>query len=409
MSAISGTSQPIVCDTFTWLPPELQAKILIRCFDRDKRSVGLTCRTFANLVFGSVTDSHATSILWGHKLEKLKARVNWGISQNPKTVPEVFHLLNAPVNLFRGCKQPQYGCFKDLDKIEFEVKKDFADADLDSRKKILERFKSQEEITAEMEPMLYGATMSDDERGQLAKQVFVLARSKDGSGLLHVAVGTGIIPVIKALLEAGVSIDQRRFWCGEHQETPLYRAVSVSLEVTKLLVEQYGADVNAKTSDGITVLMEAAVGEVEIVRYLHENGARLDERSKENACALCYATQKKGDNLEIIQYLLKHMDHPVAALIALLDGNKQREVEILLNAGIILDAKSINRPDSYGRTVLMAAAKNPNAAPLVERLLTNGAAETINAIDNKGATALLDARNAEIRQLLIKHGASANV
>jgi len=57
-----------------------------------------------------------------------------------------------------------------------------------------------------------------------------------------------------------------------------WRPISERLEVIKLLVEEYGLDVNNYDNYGLTPLMMAAnLGEIEIIRYLIDQGARLDD------------------------------------------------------------------------------------------------------------------------------------
>ena len=57
-----------------------------------------------------------------------------------------------------------------------------------------------------------------------------------------------------------------------------WRPIGERLEVIKLLVEEYGLDVNNYDNYGLTPLMMAAnLGDVEVIKYLIEKGARLDD------------------------------------------------------------------------------------------------------------------------------------
>ncbi len=57
-----------------------------------------------------------------------------------------------------------------------------------------------------------------------------------------------------------------------------WRPISERLEVIKLLVEEHGLDVNNYDNYGLTPLMMAAnLGDVEVIKYLIEKGARLDD------------------------------------------------------------------------------------------------------------------------------------
>jgi len=96
-------------------------------------------------------------------------------------------------------------------------------------------------------------------------------------------------------------------------------------DVVKLLIDK-GADVNAKTNDGDTALMWAAIsGEVDIVKMLLEKGADVNAKNNHGDTALIFAAAQ--GNVDI--------------------------VKILLDAGADISAKN-----EHGETALMLAQRN---------------------------------------------------
>lgn len=123
------------------------------------------------------------------------------------------------------------------------------------------------------------------EKGHLEIVRLLLAAGADAnlpgqyeSRALHRAASTGSLDLVKALLDAGadVNVAYDREW-GEGFEgwTPLMEAAeSGSLEIVRALV-QAGADVNAKTRNGYTALLLAALEqEREIAAALQAAGAK---------------------------------------------------------------------------------------------------------------------------------------
>lgn len=88
---------------------------------------------------------------------------------------------------------------------------------------------------------------------------------------LHVAARTNYAPVLKILIDSGkVSVDVRNKW----GDTPLHSAVKEgNVNATQTLVDAK-ADINARNSDGMTVLgMAKASNKEDFVNFLAGNGA----------------------------------------------------------------------------------------------------------------------------------------
>lgn len=80
-------------------------------------------------------------------------------------------------------------------------------------------------------------------------------KSKENESVLSLAAGSGFI-------------------MGYHK----WRPITERLELIKILVDDYGLDVNEYDNYGLTPLMMAAnLGDVEVIKYLIEKGARLDD------------------------------------------------------------------------------------------------------------------------------------
>ncbi|XP_069139595.1 protein fem-1 homolog C-like [Argopecten irradians] len=111
------------------------------------------------------------------------------------------------------------------------------------------------------------------------------------------------------LMECNPDIELRGFYqiCKENFKewvTPLWVAVSEEhLSLVKLLVS-YGADVNSTTSTNSTAVRCACYcGNLDIVKYLVENGADIHKRNVYGGTCLINAT--KG-SLELCQFLISH-------------------------------------------------------------------------------------------------------
>ncbi|KAI5889899.1 ankyrin, partial [Schizophyllum commune H4-8] len=104
--------------------------------------------------------------------------------------------------------------------------------------------------------------------------------------------------IVRLLLDKGAHVDE----CGENKESALRIAVSSgSLRVFHLLLER-GASTAAK--DRYTLLMLAArSGHEDIVRFLLDTGAHIEERDGNGSTALHYAAHQ--GHLGVISILIE--------------------------------------------------------------------------------------------------------
>ena len=168
-----------------------------------------------------------------------------------------------------------------------------------------------------------------------------------------------------------------------------------------------GIDVNASEREGITALMEAAMGNPnpEMVKFLLTSGARSDMVSKYGASALFYAAQY--NNSEVVKLLLaeaeKNAGQPVAAelLRRAACNTDSGVIKLFLERNI-----AVNSTDDLGRTPLYFAARF-STPETVKMLLAAGA--DVNICDKYGFSALMAAAeinvSPEIIKLLVAAGA----
>jgi ankyrin repeat protein len=169
-------------------------------------------------------------------------------------------------------------------------------------------------------------------------------------------------------------------------------------------------DVNAKNSDGDTILMDAAYrGKLDVCEILIDIGADVNIKDNRGLSVLMNAVA--NDQIETVSFLIKNganinakADYGGAALGFAVFKNNIKITSILINNGA-----DVNEMDKYGVTPLWLASGNGNIT-IAKLLIDNGA--DINAkrtID--GRTALVHAMSnskLEIAKLLIDHGADVN-
>lgn len=179
-------------------------------------------------------------------------------------------------------------------------------------------------------------------------------------------------------------------------------------EIIALLIEK-GADVNAKDSNGSTALIMAAEkGHKEVIALLIEQGADVNVRGKYGWPALFVAARK--DHKEVIALLIEkgadinvRDDDGWTALLLAAANNCSEAVAFLIEQGADVNACVTN----YKLNALMYFLHNKKIMTLLIEKGTD-----INAQDNKGNTALIQAVQAGHRQavaFLVSKGADVDV
>lgn len=176
----------------------------------------------------------------------------------------------------------------------------------------------------------------------------------------------------------------------------------------KLLLKR-GADVNARDSDGVTLLHFCCERqEIELARYLLDQGADVNAVDHFGGTPLMWSA---GQNRESLITLLLDRGARVndtdssgdTALMRAVQNSAPGAMRILLRRGA-----EVNRADGNRVKPLMTAVnlQNPEAVHL---LLEKGA--DVNAQDREGQTALMfavDIGSAELAETLLKQGAEVN-
>lgn len=268
-----------------------------------------------------------------------------------------------------------------------------------------------------------------------------------GDTALCAAVTAKSNGVVDALLKAGANVEARSW----HGETPLHRACQLGLEdIARALIDA-GADMNAKTTtnpnnieSGQTVLIKAVYGgNLRLIKLLVEKGADPGGRDDHGFSALRYAQHGRK---RIADYLAKTIearaeemdisvfeavraralsrltalasqgvpldepeneaDHtPIIGLTPLhlaAEGSWLAGVEFLLARGVSPDVRS-----RHDLTPLMFVGAGKEALAVAGALLRAGA--DVNAQSQRGGSALGQANEVELAQLLLGAGADPNL
>ena len=179
------------------------------------------------------------------------------------------------------------------------------------------------------------------------------------------------------------------------------------LKTMKSLVEK-GANINAKSSSGFTLLMFAIEGaHLDVVKYLIKKGADLNLKMNDGWTALISVAY--DSHLNIVKYLIKKVAKDSCDgmtdifKVAGAKSNCIVTMKYLVKKGVNVNAKNYN---AY--TVLMAASAGGNL-DVVKYLVKKGA--DVNAKDDEAYTVLMTASaggNLNIVKYLIKKGADLN-
>lgn len=144
--------------------------------------------------------------------------------------------------------------------------------------------------------MVSAAMNSGDARAELERRGIEFSADAFVS-----AAGRGELAVVKLFVESGMSVET----ANEYGFTALHWAASWGhLEVVRFLVEDRGADVNAREARGWTALLGAArFGYLEVIRFLVEkHGADVRATTDDGFTALHLSA--RGGSLELVKWLV---------------------------------------------------------------------------------------------------------
>jgi ankyrin repeat protein len=190
----------------------------------------------------------------------------------------------------------------------------------------------------------------------------VNVRDRHGATPLMYAASVGSVAAVKVLLAAGADAKVKNSF----DATALMWGIT-NLEKVRLLVDA-GADVNARSKQGMTPLLIAAsnAGSIEIVRLLLAKGADVNSKRDSGAPTAAAVTPDPSDPLA------KRRRHSggeggYTPLVAAASANDLEMVRLFVEKGVDVNAES-----RRGDTALHFAAGAGNLA-MVKLLLTKGA------------------------------------
>jgi len=248
------------------------------------------------------------------------------------------------------------------------------------------------------------------------KDVWAFCESGNFSLPLFRACDRGYEKAVKYLIEYGEDVNAEN----SGGLTPLffacksYRAYKLGVveNIVKCLVE-HGADVNKVDMRGNTPLFHACrEGHENVVKYLVEQGANVNKVNDGEETPLFWACEQK--NVNIVKCLVEHGANVNKAdecdstplLYACVNGHENIvkylvEHEADVNKQVCSKG-SLTNTRVEGKTPLLVACKKGNEM-MVRYLVEHGA--DVNKADKKGRTPLLYAKSDTIKKYLVEHGA----
>lgn len=232
------------------------------------------------------------------------------------------------------------------------------------------------------------------------------ARSKDGRSPLHEASSKGSVEVVRILLDAGAGMDV----ANQHGDTPLMLASQRKSDVIALLVER-GANLKVRNKSGDTPLLRvvsqygSSKEAVELVDLMLRSGAEINAATNDGRTVLVAAIG--GGNRAVVEKLI--------AAGADVNAKGMHTTPLIAAAGriellrLLLDNKADpNLAADSGQTVLDQATRAGNLE--AAKLLLDAGARVGVSEDGKdsplhGAAAN---GNAEMIELLLMKGADAS-
>ena len=198
------------------------------------------------------------------------------------------------------------------------------------------------------------------EKGYLEIVKYLVENGTDVNAKCHaktaliIALQNGYLEIVKYLVEHVADINAKDF-C--NSSALISAAVYNHLEIVKYFIEEKEMDINHAYGNGWTVLMTACDnGHLNIVKYLIEHGANINAKTNHGSTVLMEASYgSRFANLETVKYLVEEKgmdinhadDKGWTALTCSITGKSFGIFKYLVEHGA-----NINVKDKYGKTVL---------------------------------------------------------
>ncbi|MFS0855039.1 ankyrin repeat domain-containing protein [Paenibacillus taichungensis] len=216
------------------------------------------------------------------------------------------------------------------------------------------------------------------------------------------AIYKGDVIAVEEFIKQGIDLEKEITLSKYIALTPLDIALITNQQaVVKLLVDN-GVNLNVK--DNPAILKAVRYGGEEIIRYLHQKGAKLNGLSKvkSNAYDEAYYGNKKNISL-LCELGLEMQKYAGKTLRKAVSDHDLKTIQYLLEKGVDIN---YNEPDMvypYKATPLTVAARNNNMK-MVQFLVERGADVTIQEKDGERAyTIAISQKNSEMAEYLKAH------
>ncbi len=235
----------------------------------------------------------------------------------------------------------------------------------------------------------------------LSKGLDINVRNNKGITPLHIAAEKGYTSVIEQMINNGAdpfAIDNNNYM-PMHIHQFVYK--SDKEKVAWLLSKGVNVNMNQVEHNVAPIILAAANGDLDMVKFLHEKGADLTIRAEEGYTPLHAAVGRRG-KVEVVEYLLTNgvnadvvSDEGYTPLFeAIMSFGEPEIILFLLEKGA-----NINHQDKLGKTVAHYVVEDKwDGGEMVEFLHANGADLTIK--DNDGKTLEFYAATDEIKELI---------
>lgn len=224
------------------------------------------------------------------------------------------------------------------------------------------------------------------------------ARPDVDKALLDYAAEQNQVQVATWLLDHGADINAAQQKGLTPGITALHRAAYFdAFEVAQLLIER-GADVNANRA-ATPLMFAASAGHARMIELLLQHGAKL--ASGRQTAVASAASQRRLDIIELLQQHGAEMNDEQALNDAALRQHSE-VVRYLLNHEQSQTAKNT----ALRLAVIGADTRTDTASLDIVTMLIEAGADVNNTADSAPNTPLMLAKRADLRQLLLAHGAT---